>query len=73
MFGFIFTDDGPVRSFEQVAKADTDRFKKFFHGMLEEGIYFAPSAFEAAFVSAAHGDDEISKTLEAARKVLAKL
>ena len=73
MFGFIFTDDGPVRSFEQVAKADTNRFKTFFHGMLDEGVYLAPSAFEAAFVSAAHGDDEISKTLEAARKVLATL
>ncbi len=73
MFGFVFTDEGPVRSFAQVAKADTNRFKIFFHGMLDEGIYFAPSAFEAAFVSAAHGDDEISKTLEAARKVFAKL
>jgi glutamate-1-semialdehyde 2,1-aminomutase len=73
MFGFVFTDEGPVRSFAQVARADTDRFKTFFHGMLDEGVYFAPSAFEAAFVSAAHGDDEISKTLAAARKVLAKL
>ena len=73
MFGFVFTEDGPVRSFAQVAKADTNRFKKFFHGMLDEGIYFAPSAFEAAFVSAAHGDDEISKTLDAARKVFATL
>jgi glutamate-1-semialdehyde 2,1-aminomutase len=73
MFGFVFTDEGPVRSFAQVARADTNRFKTFFHGMLDEGVYFAPSAYEAAFVSAAHGDDEISKTLEAARKVLAKL
>jgi glutamate-1-semialdehyde 2,1-aminomutase len=73
MFGFVFTEEGPVRSFAQIAQADTNRFKKFFHGMLDEGIYLAPSAFEAAFVSAAHGDDEISKTLEAARKVLAKL
>lgn len=73
MFGFVFTDEGPVRSFAQVAKADTRKFKKFFHGMLGEGVYLAPSAFEAAFVSAAHGDDEISATLEAARKVLATL
>lgn len=73
MFGFVFTDAGPVRSFAQVANADIDRFKQFFHGMLAEGIYLAPSAFEAGFVSAAHGDDEISKTLEAARKVLATL
>ena len=73
MFGFVFTDAGPVRSYAQVAAADVDRFKKFFHGMLAEGIYLAPSAFEAGFVSAAHGDDEISMTLDAARKVLADL
>jgi len=73
MFGFVFTDAGPVRSFTQVANADVERFRQFFHGMLAEGIYLAPSAFEAGFVSAAHGDDEISKTLDAARKVLASL
>jgi glutamate-1-semialdehyde 2,1-aminomutase len=72
MFGFVFTDGGPVRSFAQVAAANVERFKKFFHGMLAEGIYLAPSAFEAAFVSAAHGDDEIEYTLSAARKVLAE-
>lgn len=71
MFGFVFTADGPVRSFDQVAAADTDRFKQFFHGMLENGVYLAPSAFEAGFVSAAHGEDEITKTLDAARTVLA--
>jgi glutamate-1-semialdehyde 2,1-aminomutase len=69
MFGLVFTSDGPVRSFDQVAAADIDRFRKFFHGMLEEGVYLAPSAFEAGFVSSAHGDDEISRTLEAAQKV----
>ncbi len=73
MFGFVFTDDAPVRRFEQVLNADIDRFKTFFHGMLAEGIYLAPSAFEAGFVSAAHGDDEIGMTLEAARKVLSAL
>jgi glutamate-1-semialdehyde 2,1-aminomutase len=71
MFGFVFTADGPVRRFEQVAAADIDRFRKFFHGMLEEGIYLAPSAFEAGFVSAAHGKDEIEKTLAAAARVMA--
>jgi glutamate-1-semialdehyde 2,1-aminomutase len=70
MFGFVFTDGGPVRSFAQVATADVERFKKFFHGMLAEGVYLAPSAFEAAFVSAAHGDDEINKTIDAARTVM---
>lgn len=73
MFGFVFTDAGPVRGFDQIAAADTDRFKTFFHGMLEAGVYLAPSAFEAGFVSAAHGDDEISQTLEAARSVFATL
>ena len=73
MFGLVFTDSGPVRSFDQVAAADIDRFKAFFHGMLDEGVYLAPSAFEAGFVSAAHGDDEIESTIAAAKKVLARL
>jgi glutamate-1-semialdehyde 2,1-aminomutase len=73
MFGLVFTDDGPVRSFSQIAAADTDRFRKFFHGMLEQGVYLAPSAFEAGFVSAAHGDNEISRTLDAARSVMSSL
>jgi glutamate-1-semialdehyde 2,1-aminomutase len=73
MFGMIFTADGPVRSYAQVAASDVQRFKKFFHGMLAEGVYLAPSAFEAGFVSAAHGDAEIDTTLEAARKVFRTL
>jgi len=73
MFGFVFTDQGPVRRFSQVAAADIDRFRKFFHGMLDEGVYLAPSAFEAGFVSSAHGDEEIDRTLEAARKVMKSL
>jgi glutamate-1-semialdehyde 2,1-aminomutase len=73
MFGFVFTDSGPVRSFAQVSAADVDRFKAFFHGMLDEGVYLAPSAFEAGFVSAAHGESEIEQTLAAARKVLETL
>ena len=73
MFGLVFTDSGPVRSFAQVAAADVERFKAFFHGMLDEGVYLAPSAFEAGFVSAAHGESEIEQTLAAARKVFATL
>jgi glutamate-1-semialdehyde 2,1-aminomutase len=73
MFGFVFCSDGPVSRFSQVAAADIDRFRKFFHGMLEQGVYLAPSAFEAGFVSAAHGDDEISRTLDAARIVFKSL
>ncbi len=73
MFGLVFTDAASVRSFDQVAAADVERFKKFFHGMLDEGIYLAPSAFEAGFVSAAHGDKEINATIDAATKVFATL
>ena len=73
MFGFVFTADKPVRSYETVAAADIGQFRRFFHGMLDEGIYFAPSAFEAGFVSAAHGEDEIEETLDAAGRVFSAL
>ena len=73
MFGLVFTDAPSVRTFDQVAAADVERFAKFFNGMLDEGIYLAPSAFEAGFVSAAHGDDEIAATLTAASKVFRTL
>ncbi len=71
MFGFVFTDEPLVQRFEHVAQADIERFKRFFHGMLDAGVYLAPSAFEAGFVSAAHGESEIAQTLAAARDVLA--
>ena len=73
MFGFVFSEDDSVSSYEQVAAADIERFKKFFHGMLERGIYLAPSAFEVGFISSAHGDEEIAKTLDAARQTIATL
>ena len=73
MFGLVFTDDGPVRTYAQVAGADIERFKAFFHGMLSRGIYMAPSAFEAGFVSIAHSDDDLEETIAAARAVLATL
>ncbi len=73
MFGFVFTDEPRVSRFEQVAAADIDRFRAFFHGMLDAGVYLAPSAFEAGFISAAHGDEEIDATLAAARKVFAAI
>ena len=73
MFGFVFSEDGPVRHFSQVAAADTDRFKRFFHAMLDEGVYLAPSAFEAGFVSAAHGDEEFTRTLAAAEIAFDKI
>lgn len=71
MFGLFFTDKSPVRYFREVMACDLERFKKFFHGMLAAGVYLAPSAFEAGFVSAAHTDVEISQTLEAAKRALA--
>ena len=73
MFGFVFSENDSVSSYEQVAAADIERFKKFFHGMLERGIYLAPSAFEVGFISSAHGDEEIAKTLDAARQTMATL
>ena len=64
MFSLFFTRR-PVTNFAQVAAADIDRYKRFFHAMLNRGVYFAPSAFETAFVSGAHGDCEIDHTLAA--------
>ncbi|MFZ2314581.1 MAG: glutamate-1-semialdehyde 2,1-aminomutase [Gammaproteobacteria bacterium] len=73
MFGIFFTDAKAITSEKEVKGCDVERFKKFFHGMLAEGVYFAPSAFEAGFVSGAHTDKEIEKTLAAAKKVFATL
>ena len=73
MFGLVFTDNGPVRSYAQVAAADVDRFKAFFHGMLAEGVYMAPSAYEAGFVSIAHSDADLEQTVAAAKKVFATI
>ena len=73
MFGLFFSDQGPIRRFSQAMSSDQDRFKLFFHGMLERGVYLAPSAFEAGFVSAAHSDADIDDTIEAAREVLSGL
>ena len=73
MFGFVFSADGPIRRFAQVTAANTELFRQFFHGMLESDVYFAPSAFEAGFVSDAHGDEEISETLSRAKRVFATL
>ncbi len=73
MFGFFFSAETKISRYAQVMACDLARFKKFYHAMLHEGIYLAPSAFEAGFVSMAHSDDEISKTIEAARRVFATL
>ncbi|MCM2312109.1 MAG: aminotransferase class III-fold pyridoxal phosphate-dependent enzyme, partial [Steroidobacteraceae bacterium] len=73
MFGFFFTGAGHVNSYAEATTCDVERFKKFFHGMLAEGVYFAPSAFEAGFVSAAHTDADIDATVAAAARVFATL
>jgi len=73
MFGLFFTQEDNISRFEQVMRCDQELFKQFFHGMLKEGIYLAPSAFEAGFVSAAHSDADIAATINAAERVLNQL
>lgn len=73
MFGVFFTDAQQVTNYQQVMACDTARFSRFFHAMLEEGVYLAPAAYEAGFMSAAHGDAEIAFTLAAAERVFARL
>jgi glutamate-1-semialdehyde 2,1-aminomutase len=72
MFGLFFADKAP-RYFREVMACDIERFRRFFHAMLDEGVYLAPSAFEAGFVSAAHGEEEIERTIAAARRAFARL
>ncbi len=73
MFGLFFTEASTVATFEQVKQCNIPLFKQFFHGMLQEGVYFAPSAFEAGFVSAAHSEKEVAYTLQAASKVFSTI
>ena len=73
MFGLFFTDQPRVTRFSEVTACDVDRFRGFFHGMLQRGVNLAPSAYEAGFVSAAHGDAEIDATIEAAAATFAEL
>lgn len=72
MFRFFFTE-GPVYNFEDAKKSDTAKFARFYRGMLEEGVYFAPSQFEAGFTSLAHSSVDIQHTVEAAEKVFRQL
>ncbi|MBU83266.1 MULTISPECIES: glutamate-1-semialdehyde 2,1-aminomutase [unclassified Alcanivorax] len=71
MFGMFFTDQSRISGFADVMACDSERFNRFFHAMLDQGIYLAPSAFEAGFVSAAHSDEDIAATIAAARKAFA--
>jgi glutamate-1-semialdehyde 2,1-aminomutase len=67
MFGLFFTDQ-KVESFAQATACDIAAFNRFFHGLLKRGVYFAPSAYEAGFLSAAHSDADIQATISAARE-----
>jgi len=73
MFGLFFTDKAPVRYFREVMACDVERFRRFFHEMLKEGVYLAPSAFEAGFISIAHEQAQIEATIAAARAAFARV
>lgn len=74
MFGFFFTEDtAPMTSFAQVTQCNMEHFRHFYHAMLDEGIYLAPSAYEAGFLSMAHGDEEIEYTLAAVDRIFAAM
>lgn len=73
MFGIFFTAAERVTCYQDVTQCDVERFKKFFHLMLDEGVYLAPSAYEAGFMSLAHSQEDIQRTVDAARRCFAKL
>ena len=72
MFGFFFTK-GPVTNFQEAMKSDTAKFAKWHRGMLEEGVYLAPSQFEAGFTGLAHTEADIDATIAAAKRVFARI
>ena len=73
MFGFFFSQSEKVTSFDEVMACNNEHFKQFFHGMLDAGIYLAPSAFEAGFSSSAHSEKDIAQTIEAAERTFAAI
>lgn len=73
MFGLYFTDQTDISSFEAMLKCDANAFKQFFHGMLKRGVYLAPSAFEAGFISSVHSDEDIANTIQAAKEVFIEM
>lgn len=73
MFGFFFSNEARVSNYQQATQCDAAAFKQFFHSMLQQGIYLAPSAFEAGFLSLAHSDDDLAATVDAAAKSFAAL
>ena len=73
MFGFFFTEDKKVTQYPQVIGANVERFNQFFHLMLNDGVYLAPASFEAGFMSAAHSDEDIERTVDAAKRAFKAL
>ena len=73
MFVFFFTDADTVSSFAQATQCNMEQFKAFYHEMLQRGIYLAPSAFEAGFMSMAHSESDIEETIQAARQAFAAI
>jgi glutamate-1-semialdehyde 2,1-aminomutase len=73
MFGLYFTDSNDLSSYEAMTRCDVEAFKRFFHGMLKRGVYLAPSAFEAGFISSVHSDEDIAATIQAAKETFAEM
>ncbi len=73
MFGLFFSSEEKVTNFSQVSNCDIESFKKFYKSMIRQGVYFAPSAYEAGFISAAHSKEELDKTIDAASVAFSKL
>lgn len=73
MFGLFFTNEKTIDSFKKVISCNKEHYNIFFHGMLEEGIYLAPSSYEAGFVSSSHSDDDIKLTIDTAEKIFKKI
>jgi glutamate-1-semialdehyde 2,1-aminomutase len=73
MFGLFFTDRESITGFSDATACDVEAFGKFFHYMLDEGVYLAPSAYEAGFLSAAHTEADLDATIAAADRAFAKL
>jgi glutamate-1-semialdehyde 2,1-aminomutase len=73
MFGLFFTDAPQVTRFSEVMQCDVPAFNRFFHAMLEEGVYLAPSAFEAGFVSLMHSEDDLAATFAAADRAFKRI
>ena len=73
MFGLYFTNQDDITSFDSMLACDVEAFKQFFHGMLKRGVYLAPSAFEAGFISSTHSDQDIAETIQAAKETFAEM